>query len=1319
MKTIKLEYGNVEIGKTLVKTIEILNESCNEQIYQVQRDPTTNPLDHVFYLRSYTWTLAPDEKFLCEIRYRPLASSKNVDYFVITDTSGATMKIIVYGSGIGPEVNCSTTKIFMNCTCENPEVKKRIKLTNNSKVTATFMFNIDKKHKFLQLDTTYGIIHPCSYKYITITFQSPKTERYTYHLAILILHQEPIIIELHGYCGSTPYKKEDINYIAYPWKEKNGFKGYMKDIVNTLGDLPPVSLSKHYFNFGQADVDVENVIQRIPQAICLTNHSYSNLLIIWEEDTDGIFNVSPQEMEIRLNQSALFELTFNPDVKNNLFGREIIGSVFLEQKNLSTFPFVTSVTVIGHSFPSTSGTWIPQYEMPQTVIMPPCVPAFPVYTTFLIKKFGHLPLMFQFVAPQITHFIVKPMLGVIYEEYQIIVIEMTSEPKDEQIYIERWTVYFNGNMKTESYINFKGYAEYANVIFNNNNLLSFSSILPGCEQFAQLGMRNVTRHRLKYQFYQLPPELNMECISGEIDANDTLYQECSFSPTESNVDYDFEVQCVLVVIKDGVTIGSKCCINLRVRARSEMGLLTAIPNELNFDEVEYNDTKTLSFDLINSSSVNIYYKLIYTHRNYPLGNLEEDVKVHPLSETVFSTSHKRITISITPRTATYYEFAIQYLIRVNYRSDVLVAKQSPIRICNVCCMCILPTIKVQNVCTFGYRLQYSLNVSKPFLWRTLRINRLNKTLEEMLPGETSTININLFPMIVNDGEIFIKWSVINPSTLPVSLVLKRIKQCSCEPVVKKIGISLQRVEIDCPHKDLCIINLKSTTLQPGEETILGMNIRFTLVGKSTICWNLDIGHNRCIILNMIIDCLTKSETQNNFLSSPLVLFRRVYIANKEPVYRIHWIHNIMDNDLPYSLNIDNLRKLNESYHCEVFSCLNPNGIVNAQTDMPLIIKYQPRMFGKHEVTVPVTMGNETTELTLKGEASSDFRTISIGRQIPDHCSCRIALFPAYFSVDCIDMWSVPTHSTIVKMVLVYNNLDNDALAYEWQCLDIPGLLHVDIFPRKGIMNPNAVQSFRVRIYTKGCPCRIDVHIPCVFFNASKRREYQRSIIKHTILSQELEGQFTITEKGTSVPKPWIKILDEPERCHKTLSLRCSICSVEDKHIKVSLLKELEAAPVKAIAFNNSKTCNITKEKDLPIVTFILEGLLWNIVSDRKFKKIVEDSLIPRRNLYYSQFKMDLSERKKLTQRSYISQPLTLINSILEEMLFIIVHEEFSLTSIHLIPNEDIRHSNYLKLSPKEKRFNYEDDLTEGPETVDETDTEYDSSKNKFRVSFVV
>ncbi|XP_046143458.1 LOW QUALITY PROTEIN: cilia- and flagella-associated protein 65-like [Osmia bicornis bicornis] len=1316
MKVIELNYGDVEVGKTAVKTIEIWNESCKEQIYQAQRDPTANPLDHVFHLRSYNWALAAEDKFLCEIRYRPfVVTPKNVDYFMITDTSGSCTKIIAQGSCIGPEVVCSMTKMFMGCTQNCTEVKRRIKLINKSKVAAIFMIDIDEKYQVFRTSLNCGTIAPSSYKYVTITFSPPESGRYTYHLVILILHQEPIIIELHGSSIASDYKQDDMTCLSYSWKETNAFEGYMRDTVNILGELPAVSLSKHYFNFGQADVDPDNIIQRIPHAICFTNHNQSNLLVRWEKDIDGIFTVTPYRMHVRANQSALFELTFNPNARNNLFGRELIASAFFEQQQDVYFPIIISVRVIGHSFPISSNGWIPQYEIPQTVIMPPCVPPIPVYTSFLIKKFGHLPMMFQFVSPPASHFVVKPMLGVIHHNYQIIVVEMIPENKNEQIYIERWTVYFNGNTKNESYIDLKGYAEYANIMFCNNNVLIFPAVMPHCQQFVQLGMRNVTRHKIRYRFYQLPSEFKIQDETGEIDPNDTLFQECSFSPIEPNIDYDFEAQCVLIVIKNDTIVGTKCCVTLRVRGRCEMGFLEAIPNELNFNEMEYNTTKTLFFDLVNVSSVNIYYRLICTHTGWPIGDIKKDVEISPASETAFSGTRKKVTVTITPRTPGFYEFAIEYLLRINYRTDKIVSSEKARRICMVNCMCTLPAVKLKNVCAFAYKQTYSVNISKPFLWKALQINKMNEAMKFMLPGDKRNVKAELFPMILNSGAILLKFIFVNPTNFPVSLIIKQLKRCSCKPYVKKVGISLQRTVIDCVHKDLCVVNPTSKILEPKQEFVIGVELHFTLAGKSYIYWDVNIGHDRHIVLKIGLECLTESETPDYFLSDRYMTFGKIYFGNREPVYKTCWIHNITNKSLPYSVNMNNVRKLNESYCCEVFSCLTSGGIIEANTIVPLVLKFQPRMFGEYQVTIPVTMGDKTSEIILKGKASHYFKSTDFGRTIPPHCACKTELFPAYFNIDCIDMWAIPMHSHVIKMLLVYNNLDYAALAYEWKCQYVPGIISVDIFPQKGIIRPNAVQSFRVKIRTKGQPGRIDLNVPCEFLNASERGEYQRSVIRHDILCKELEGQFKITEKGTFVPEPWIKILKKPEPYCKVLTLRCTIIPIEDEHLRMSLMEQLKATPSSTIYFNDRTNYNITKdENELSIVAFILEGILWDIVNSERFQKMMEESLIPGRNLYYSQLVMDLAERKRLIRRSYISPPLTLTNSIFEKMLFSTVHDEFSLKTSHLVPKEDIRHKNYFKMLPKEKRI----DLEQEKQVDDEYDDEFYNIRTRFRVSFI-
>lgn len=75
-------------------------------------------------------------------------------------------------------------------------------------------------------------------------------------------------------------------------------------------------------------------------------------------------------------------------------------------------------------------------------------------------------------------------------------------------------------------------------------------------------------------------------------------------------------------------------------------------------------------------------------------------------------------------------------------------------------------------------------------------------------------------------------------------------------------------------------------MQPEEETVIGMIIHYILVGKTIMSWDLNIGHDRHIIFNVTIDCLTEHDSQDNFLSTPSINFGKVYFGNKEPSYRV-------------------------------------------------------------------------------------------------------------------------------------------------------------------------------------------------------------------------------------------------------------------------------------------------------------------------------------------------------------------------------------------------------------------------------------------------
>ncbi|XP_071639541.1 cilia- and flagella-associated protein 65 [Temnothorax longispinosus] len=1169
-RKIYVEFGEVETGATAVKWLEIVNESCIEQIYEARRDATTNPLDHVFELCGYSWSLLPGQTYKCKIYYRPFVPfAVNVDYFTIVDSAGERAEIQVRGTCIGPLISSSATRLVMMCTCENREAKKRIRLVNDSKATATFMFDVDPLRRPFEVNPQHGYIEPHSRKCVTITFAPREDGIYACHFPCLILNHKPIIIELYGYCCTALRKTTTQSQFNYPSRLKNGFEGYTSDTVVATQDLPTVSSSKNCIDFGQAEVEEENAARKIPETLCLTNHSQSDVLIKWDQDVEGIFSITPAVAKIPASQTALFEVAFSPNRGSSFFTRDLVGDVFVEQqkdrsrKETLEFPTIMSVRLIGHSFPVCSDGWIPQYEIPHVVKMPPCIPSSPTYATFLIRKYGHLPLMYHFVPPASSHFVVKPMMGIIHQDYQIIVVGMLPGTDDERVYMERWAIRFNGNTKSECFIDFQGYTEYANVNFSDRNIMCFAPTFPGCQSQQQFCMRNITRHTIQYEFINVVPELQMRNGNGKICSNGTVIHEWLFCPAILG-DYEFDINCVLVVLRDGTPVGPSVCVTLHVTGRCEFGFLVVTD--------------------------------LQCYGPYP-------------------------------------------------------------------------------------------DVSKVFLWKLMKMNTLNMLLRDLQPEMSQTLHINFPVMVLQKSPVTVKLLLTNAAAVIASWNIKRVQLCSCRPIAKTQGFKFQRAKYDCLHRKVCSVQPKTGNLKPGEEAWITLELRYILLGKTEAKWDLDLGDNRHIFFIIMIECLSDSDNKLHFLYGTHFKFQPVFFGEKDPIYQVCWVHNGTNHSIPFSISLKAMREINQEYCYKVFSCAIPHVIANPHTSVPILLKFQPRQFGIFKGKLRLTLGDEEEELTVVGESSLPHKPT-----IREYVPCERNFeddenIPVYFSTDCINISHIATHSHVVKMVMMHNNLVQDVLAYEWKRREISEIIHVEIFPRKGLIKPMSVKSFRVTIYTKGYPCIIDIDIPCEFINASQRRVYQRSVYIHEGLSQELEGQFTITEKGISVPELPVKIeLEKPQPFYKIITIQCSVYSMEDKFLKVSLMKELTSAPPKGICLEeeNEKIMTFGKE-DISRSSFIIEGLLWEIVNSKLFKDLMQDILREESNLFYSQFRMSLRERKRLIQRSYISPPRALINRIFEEMLFVIMHEEFALKTAHLVHHTDVRHTDYLNMVPSVSR----------------------------------
>ena len=68
-------------------------------------------------------------------------------------------------------------------------------------------------------------------------------------------------------------------------------------------------------------------------------------------------------------------------------------------------------------------------------------------------------------------------------------------------------------------------------------------------------------------------------------------------------------------------------------------------------------------------------------------------------------------------------------------------------------------------------------------------------------------------MLINKGTMLIEWIMTNLSSFPIKLASKRIKTCSCKPMVKTVRYLPQHAETNCVHTDLCVMYIKSEILK--------------------------------------------------------------------------------------------------------------------------------------------------------------------------------------------------------------------------------------------------------------------------------------------------------------------------------------------------------------------------------------------------------------------------------------------------------------------------------------------------------------------------
>ncbi|XP_008206577.1 cilia- and flagella-associated protein 65-like isoform X2 [Nasonia vitripennis] len=1292
IKNIGLDFGEVEVGVTKIKSIKIVNQSSNKQSYVVQKDSLSNPLDCVFNALEYTWTLMPCESYVCDISYRPiLPNRKCTDYFFVTDTSNCCYKIVVQGSSLGSQVTSSATRLIM--VCENMQCRKQkcFKLTNHAKVGAKFMFDIDIAQCPFKINELSGVIKASSSKCFTVSFEPTGAGIFKYRLSCLVLHQTPLILELYGSLPCSPGQ----DYIkAFNSKIEmieeldisDNFTNYLRDTTGVVKSNPPaISLSWNFMDFGQMQTGSENYVKRTPQTVCLTNHNIFNLLVIWEKDVSKTFSIQPQEAKVRSNQSIIFEIRFDPAEENTFYSRELIARTFrlpccetsfndIEAIQTSTVPDYVSLRLIGHTYSYGLNDCIPQYEIPETVIMPACIPATPVYTTFMIKNFCQQPLMFCFVPPDTSHYSIKPMMGLIghKQEHQVIAVQLFPEAESDRAYVERWAVRLNGNPEYEIYIDLQGFAEQASLVFGDVNTVTLDPVHIGCRHTQSIPVRNPTRHcvRFEYSSSDFPKELSVQEISGIIHPNETVLHDWTFAPDRLG-DSNFEISCRLRTDMSS----RSTAVKVDVTGKCAEGSLIAIPEELNFGERAYKEVCESEFKMFNFSPVTINFSLI-CRPSKPLEIMNEpenDIEISPICGSISPGRGEKIKIVLTPTQPGFYELNIQYYVRSHLTADTVIPLIEPQNLCTLHCMCYLPTIQ-----DLLYRAETNKQVSKVSLWKSLCIDDFNIALTNLLPYQETSVEMTIPFVDLNENEKFlIKLLVKNTKPIKSTLSLKQQSTCLCNDQKRKSRPRTKSTSkngcLYCVHDHSCSIFPTKMTLSPGETGILTIDISSDTLQPSGIFWDLKIGEERYINWNIKLE--NQIILSGNYLNFKQINLKRLYMR-----YQTAWIYNDKECEASYTVDIKNLVMMNKKHYGIIFTCLNPQGILKKYERQPIIFGFCPNRFGIFKTTVLIKVNDIASILNIEAESTCTAREIDI-----EHDNCPLSdtfttpEIEVYFNHNCVIASPISTHGKLIKLVMVHNHHPQDVLQYTWKNCEIPELVKINVNPTCGLIQPQTLLTFMIEIDVGSYECCLDIDLFCDFINVSERRLAEKKKSEEEKMLCQLKNEFTITDKGILLPKkPIFEETKKPSTFCKTLTLKIHTYDSESADDRVELHYQLKNTPNEEIARKLTTSNKSISANAANMSTHIFESMIWDIINSSSFSKTLKENLNNVHDLKYSQLPVDIGRRKNQAERTELVPPKRHVQDVLHTMICMVVHEEFNFDTAHFSHPTDIRQISYQK-----------------------------------------
>ncbi|KAG7330997.1 hypothetical protein KOW79_004966 [Hemibagrus wyckioides] len=791
-----LEFGSVGIGSFLEKHFEIFNPSSVLTSFSLTRLKRPALMESVFECDVQEGQVSPCSVLKVAVRFTPLTvDSTSVDYFRLSCPGGISTDVLkVTGSCIGPVVTLSSSVVDFGCVEEGEETMRIIHIMNSSTVQAYYQFDMDpSNHSVFTLDQPAGTLPANGSITLRLSFRPYHPIAYHKRAACLILHREPLLLDLIGTCHSEQLKPDILQPRHLHVYRKNLLRGltcYPPDILSAMlaehklhldesGALlfpkdssedtalssPPLSLGNMMEEYFQMNLrtdktgehpDENGDLECFPlphvtvepsellfysgpssQSVTITNHTKGKLSLLWTPAPDSPFSITPLTCDLSPLKSTVFIVTYAPK-QHNVFHAAQLECFTLykilrdhQQTEDRTLcpPWCLTVRVTAHSFQHGNEHFNP------CLCLQPSHMTFPAlcqvsYRSILLQNTGDLPLIFKLTTKDCPAVSVLPPSGLVPPcSHQILILRST--PAEDNPGTLPLTLQLNASHKHTQELSMVCVAERPRITLEGDGSLFFSPTAVGSCSKATLSIRNFSRVALHFHWRVCDSDSSVLSVQPDSGV---------LQPNESQIQtwsftpleemaYNMKPSLIFWPIQKPECKRSR--LSLKVVGLSAKGSIQAGHPFLDLGEVLVGGCKSFEVPLLNPSPCAVSFSLtVLQSISAPEGSLQDPLVLDMESMTGIIPAHSRLLIHSTVRPTRRARYHWTICYKILNASGLMVGDSCSL--CQVEAEGVYPTLEVTDARSSGS----VEGLSKLYLWKLFCIDALNTyLLSEPGPAE--------------------------------------------------------------------------------------------------------------------------------------------------------------------------------------------------------------------------------------------------------------------------------------------------------------------------------------------------------------------------------------------------------------------------------------------------------------------------------------------------------------------------------------------------------------------------------------------------------